>query len=49
MRRRNCRRIGTIVVLCGAGVLVVLILPSGFWMFAVGIALILIGLAIMRR
>jgi hypothetical protein len=30
-------------------VLVILILPSGFWLFAIGIILILIGLCIMRR
>jgi predicted branched-subunit amino acid permease len=49
MRRWRCRRIGLIVVLAGAGVLVIMLLPSGFWMFAIGIILILAGLAIMCR
>ncbi len=47
--RRNCRKFGTVIVLTGLGVLVILILPSGFWLFAIGIILILIGLCIMRR
>ncbi len=36
-------------MLCGAGVLVLIIMPSGFWMFALGIFLILAGLAIICR
>lgn len=46
--RRNCRKIGTIVILAGLGVLLIMILPSGFWLFAIGVILILIGICLMR-
>lgn len=50
MRRGSCRksRPGTIVI--GAGVLIImaLILPAGFWWFALGVSLIALGIHLNR-
>ncbi|NLO49209.1 MAG: hypothetical protein GX111_13030 [Clostridiales bacterium] len=46
---RNCRKIGIVIIGLGVTVIVVTLLPSGFWFFAVGIFLILCGLAILKK
>ena len=49
---RRCRRgppaIGWIAVFAGIIVLLALILPSGFWWFALGVALIAAGIWLLR-
>lgn len=46
--RRNCKKIVLAAIILGIGIMVVIILPSGFWFFALGLIFIVAGLAIIN-
>jgi hypothetical protein len=49
MRRpHRGRPIGALIVCAGLLIILTLVLPSGFWWFFLGIALIVIGILILR-
>ncbi len=43
----NHRRIGCLIILLGIGVFLALIMPPGFWWFALGVGLICVGICVM--
>jgi hypothetical protein len=47
--RPGLRTLGFIAIAAGAFILMAMILPSGFWWFAAAIALIILGVRIIRR
>jgi hypothetical protein len=52
MRRiylRNCKKLGVIFLALGSILILALIMPPIFWCFAIGVALICLGLALLRR
>lgn len=46
--RCRWRRVGLIVAGAGVFIILALILPAGFWWFALGVALIAAGIAILK-
>ncbi len=46
---RNCRKIGIIIIGLGVTVIIVMLLPSGFWFFAVGLLLIICGIVMLKK
>ena len=46
--RFRWRRVGLIVAGAGVFIILALILPAGFWWFALGVALIAAGIAILK-
>jgi len=44
----NHRRIGCLIILLGIGVFLALVMPPGFWWFALGVGLICVGICVMR-
>lgn len=49
LMRWNCRKSGTLAILLGIGVLLVVILPATLWPFLIGLTLIVVGVCMMRR
>ncbi len=47
-RRRNGNTLGCLVVLAGVLIILALVLPAGFWWFALAIALICGGIWLLR-
>ena len=47
-RRRRGPAVGWLVILAGIVILLALILPAGFWWFALGAALIIAGIWLLR-
>lgn len=47
--KRHCGKIGLLVILLGITVILAMVLPSGFWAFMIGVALIIAGILIIRR
>jgi len=48
-KRRRGNNIGCYVVLAGIVIILALILPAGFWWFALAVALIVIGIGLICR
>ncbi len=48
-RRGNGNKLGCLVVLAGVLIILALVLPPGFWWFALAIALICGGIWLLRR